>query len=280
MEVDQVFFCVQMRKFWPTLYFLTVEHAQLMSVIRISQSKEKPAIITTKNKYKINNNKEHTSDGMDMIVKSVFGNCRASRCSFICSYRFCFCFDITLADALIETTFMTLSFASPCLSRGSFSTANARASESCLGAFFGELKALLGEIMWRTQWLSSTDRVSRKPVLPCPVLLAKTKAFTTSLTIVDCSKSLAGCVKNLCAVQRASLLMLFLSTTQHNQSHLHLELSRRHMSNCSVYLCKQNTFHSCMWINTWQPHIMQRYSCAPQRTLVPTHISHWRHTQM
>ncbi len=153
MEVDQVFFCVQMRKFWPTLYFLTVEHAQLMSVIRISQSIEKLAIITTKNTYKINKNKEHTSDGTDMIVKSVFGNCRASRYSFICSYRFCFCFDITLADALIETTFMTLSFVSPCLSRGSFSTANARASERCLGAF------------WRTQSTARGNNVTNSMVI-------------------------------------------------------------------------------------------------------------------
>ena len=70
-----------------------------------------------------------------MIVKSVFGNCRTSRYSFIFLYRCCFCFDITLSNALIKTTFKTLSSASPCLSRGSFSTANARASESCLGAF-------------------------------------------------------------------------------------------------------------------------------------------------
>ena len=89
---------------------------------------------------------------------------------------------------------MILSFASPCLSRGSFSTVNARASESCSGAFFGELKALLGDIMWRTQLLSSTDRVCRKSLLPCSVLLATTNTFTTCLTIVDCLKSLACCL--------------------------------------------------------------------------------------
>ena len=35
----------------------------------------------------------------------------------------------------------------------------------------------------------------RKPVMPCPVLSAKDKAFMTSLTIADCPNSLAGCVQ-------------------------------------------------------------------------------------
>jgi len=36
------------------------------------------------------------------------------------------------------------------------------------------------------------------------------------------------------------------------------------MSHGSVDLWKQNTFHTCMWIKTWQPHRRQRYSCALQ----------------
>ena len=133
-----------------------------------------------------------------MIVKSVSGNCRASRYSFICLYCCCFFFDMTLSDAFINTTFMILSSSSACLSRVSFSTANAWASESCLGAFPGELKELLGEIMWKTSLSSSTDRVSWKPVLPCPVLSAKTNPSMTSLTIADCLNFLAGCVQLPC----------------------------------------------------------------------------------
>ena len=49
----------------------TDEHAQLMSIITISQSTEKTCHNNKKHKYKINKNQGYTSDGTDMIVKSV-----------------------------------------------------------------------------------------------------------------------------------------------------------------------------------------------------------------
>ena len=49
----------------------TDEHAQLMSIITILQSTGKTCNNNKKNKYKINENQAYTSDGMDMIVKSV-----------------------------------------------------------------------------------------------------------------------------------------------------------------------------------------------------------------
>ena len=73
----------------------TDEHAQLMSIITILQNTGK----TCNNKRTQIHNQSNASvhewrHGHDCEVG--FGNCRASRYSFICSYRFCSRFDIIL----------------------------------------------------------------------------------------------------------------------------------------------------------------------------------------